>query len=64
MEPMNRMLKFSGLPAEFKHSRSRTIGQINSMVHRWRQIAAGYYDISIQRFVKPMSLQQSAINLA
>lgn len=42
---------------EFKHSRSRTIGQINAMVHRWRNIASGYFDNSVQRFVKPMSLQ-------
>ena len=33
------------------------------MVLRWRTIAMGYYDYQIQRYVKPMHLQQAAINL-
>lgn len=51
------------IDSEFKHQRTRKIGQAIDMVTRWRAISLGYYDYQIKRHVRPITLEQAALNL-
>jgi len=51
------------IDSQFKNQRNRTVTQAIDMVLRQRTISMGYFDYQIRKFVKPMTLQQAAINL-
>ena len=45
------------IDSQYKHQRTRKIGQAIDMVTRWRAISLGYYDYQIKRHVRPITLE-------